>query len=185
MQEVDYEAMHPMLAWLPVDIIKKTFEAMVQYARLRMSNRTNWSPRIQSIRILSPLIQVLPVHRSLSVLSLLINIYEMKNDKQRNHVRMLSNNQPHDLYEKVLSYNEFINHFGLYGLTMTGRVLRANSGALLQINEVYCRSDAKLRVSKVTQRASTVVCHTVVVANVECCGNGDAPTVPLLLLTIL
>jgi hypothetical protein len=30
----DYDALHPRFAWLPADIIKKTFEVTTQYARM-------------------------------------------------------------------------------------------------------------------------------------------------------
>jgi len=46
MQEFDCEATHPGFAWLPVDIIKKTFRAIMQYAQLPMSNATNHLPWI-------------------------------------------------------------------------------------------------------------------------------------------
>jgi len=57
-----------------------------------------------------------------------------------------------DQYEEVSSYNEFINHFGLYDLTMTGRVRCANS---VRHPNSGCRN--------VTLSASTFVRHMLVV----------------------
>jgi hypothetical protein len=33
----DYDALHPRFAWLPTDIIKKTFEVTTQYARMPLN----------------------------------------------------------------------------------------------------------------------------------------------------
>jgi hypothetical protein len=34
----DYDALHPRFAWLPTDIIKKTFEVTTQYTRMPLNN---------------------------------------------------------------------------------------------------------------------------------------------------
>jgi hypothetical protein len=36
-KEPDYAALRPLFGWLPVDVIKRTFAATTQYARIPMS----------------------------------------------------------------------------------------------------------------------------------------------------